>query len=125
MKRNNEFMIQAMNDKPELSQFMKSRFIIGRLFSFVSNKRWKYWFDRWVADEQVKPLMTIPTGRGLYEGELLDANIFSTPLKVPFEDAFAYIPEKYEDYLSNLYKDYMAIPPIEKRESHFVIGLKL
>lgn len=37
---------------------------------------------------------------------------------VPFEDIIAPIPKGYDNYLTNVYGDYMQLPPIEKRISH-------
>ena len=37
------------------------------------------------------------------------------PYKVKFEDLDVFIPADYDKYLTNLYKDYMQLPPLEKR----------
>lgn len=39
---------------------------------------------------------------------------------VPFENLLLPIPKGYDMYLRKLYGDYMAIPPEEKREHHYV-----
>ena len=33
------------------------------------------------------------------------------------------IPNNYDKYLSGLYGDYMQIPPLEKREKHFIVEI--
>lgn len=47
-----------------------------------------------------------------------------TPLYVPFEDDKVPVPEKYDSYLTIAYKDYMKLPPVEKRHSHVPVKLK-
>lgn len=45
------------------------------------------------------------------------AKWFAESLKLPFEDFEVDVPIGYEEYLRNLYGDYMKMPPIEKRKS--------
>ena len=42
-----------------------------------------------------------------------------------FENITVQLPGEYDTYLSNLYGNYMQIPPVEKRERHYIIDLKL
>lgn len=50
--------------------------------------------------------------------EIIPINIFGTPLLYQYEDSFLYGVEKYDDYLKLLYKDYMTLPPEDKRHIH-------
>lgn len=52
------------------------------------------------------------------EREYLDASIFSDTLKMPFESIEVNVPVGYGKYLTQLYGDYMQLPPIEKQVSH-------
>lgn len=47
--------------------------------------------------------------------EIIRKDIFGTPTLYQFETLFLYGPEKIDDYLHNLYGDFMSLPPIEKR----------
>ena len=47
-----------------------------------------------------------------------------TPTKVPFEDTFMVVPEKYDSYLTIAYRDYMKLPPEDKRHTHVPSELK-
>lgn len=47
--------------------------------------------------------------------EIMEKDIFGTPKLYPFEDAFFYGPEYIDKYLSNVYGDFMSLPPIEER----------
>ena len=35
------------------------------------------------------------------------------------------LPGGWDEYLRNLYKNYMELPPVEKRERHFIISIEL
>jgi lipopolysaccharide cholinephosphotransferase len=47
--------------------------------------------------------------------ERVSKKAFESTIKVQFEDGFFDAPIGYEEYLSNLYGDYMQLPPKEKR----------
>ena len=44
--------------------------------------------------------------------------VFGTGKKILFEDIEVVIPEKYDEYLTRLYGDYMTPPPPEKQVGH-------
>lgn len=109
----------------ELGQMMKRRRLLGKLFSFVSHKRWMRWYDRLVCNKDMSGLVGIPTGRKRYNGEVFDSSVFFPPIDSIFEGIRVKIPADYDLYLTNLYHDYMTIPPVEKRESHFIVSVEL
>ena len=43
---------------------------------------------------------------------------FKDGVKVKFEDIEVNVPEKYDEILTNLYGDYMKLPPEEERYNH-------
>ena len=47
-------------------------------------------------------------------------NIMGKPIRLPFEDLFLPVPEHYDEYLTQMFGDYMTPPPPEKQ-----IGLHL
>lgn len=69
--------------------------------------------------------MTVPTGRNHYMKETLPVNTFLPVKKVDFEGTKSYVPGGYDSYLTHLYGDYMKMPPVEKRERHFIVEFKL
>ena len=69
--------------------------------------------------------MTVPTGRNHYLKETLPVEAFLPVKEVKFEGEKAYVPGGYDAYLSHLYGDYMKLPPVEKRERHFIVDFKL
>lgn len=52
------------------------------------------------------------------EREISEKQWFGTPRPVRFEDVLIYVPEKVEKYLTNLYGNYMQLPPAEERLTH-------
>lgn len=53
-----------------------------------------------------------------YEKECMPRQIFGEPVLLEFEGRSFYAPEKYEEYLTRLYGDYMQLPPPEKRQAN-------
>lgn len=102
-----------------------SRCIIGKLFSF---KKAEWWFDR--VDHacnyrRKSSIVCFPTGRKHYFGEILEKEKLFPLIKVSFDGKSFPVFSGYDYYLTNLYGDYMKIPPVEKREKHFVKKLLL
>lgn len=117
--------MEAFKECPEMYSFKKKRILLGKLFSFIGSKRLRHWMDRFVADENLNGLTCVPTSRKLYLGEVQPASYKFPAIKVPFEDYLAKVPKNYHQYLTDMYGDYMKIPPVEKRESHFYMELQL
>lgn len=117
---------EAEKSYPELKAMARKRSLIGHLFSFTSYRKWTFWYDRFVANEDMTGLVGAPTGRKLYNGEIHDHSVFFPVAKATFEGIEVNVPGKTEEYLICLYgRNYMQLPPIEKRESHFVVEFKL
>lgn len=107
-------------------RMMKCRRMLGHLLKIVGHRHWVNAFDRLVRCEKMTRLLSIPTGRKLYKGETLPAEVFWPPRKSKFEGVEVYVPGKPELYLENLYgKDYRQLPPPEKRERHFIVEFAL
>lgn len=116
---------QAIADVPELKSLIKKRRIVGLLFSFLDCRKWMYLFDRLVADDRLTPTVTVPTGRNLYHGEMIESSKLFPTVEVPFEYITADVYHGYDTYLTMMYGNYMQIPPEEKRECHFIKTVKL
>lgn len=56
---------------------------------------------------------------GIYkEREVVKKEILGKPTLYDFEDVQFYGPEKYDEYLTRIYRNYMQLPPVEKRHIH-------
>lgn len=102
---------------------LRLRKFVGFLFSWRSYTKWNLIGDRIASKSYKTDMMTIPSGRKHYFGEIQSKSVFFPPVKHNFESIDANIPNNYDKYLSALYGDYMQIPPPEKREKHFIIEI--
>ena len=116
---------EFMSLDPEALKRYKQRMFIGKLFGIIPHRKWVWWFDQFNAHTKETGLMTIPTGRKHYLGETQPSSIFLPTQKAIFEDLEVNVPADYDAYLTALYSDYMSIPPVEKRERHFVYKFSL
>lgn len=98
---------------------------VGKLFSYRKSSVWFRKIDKDIQckDEKSKDC-TIAVGRKHYFGEIFRRDIIFPARYVLFETIEAPVFHDVEAYLSNMYGDYMKIPPEEKREKHMVLDLK-
>ena len=48
----------------------------------------------------------------------MDRIIFEERIELPFEGHSFMCPKHFDEYLKNIYGDYMTMPPIEKQITH-------
>lgn len=102
----------------------RRRMSIGRLFSFWSIQKWYNILDHAFQYKRKSKLAGIPSGRKHYFGEICTRSTFFPATKGLFEGMKVYLPGDPDAYLTNLFgKDYMELPPVEKREKHFIISI--
>ena len=109
----------------ELKRMMFVRQCMGKVFSFVDHQKWISWYDSFVQSHNMAGLVGIPAGRKLYNGEVFPANVFFPPVKAEFEGMQVNVPSLYKQYLTNLYQNYMELPPVEKHETHFIRSVSI
>lgn len=111
-------------DKNMLRRY-RLKCLLGKLFGIIPHCKWVWWFDRFVACEREDRPLGIPTGRKYYAGEIFPREVYVPAREAEFEGVKVHIPNQYDPYLRNLYKDYMQLPPVEGRERHFCVKLQL
>lgn len=111
-------------DKDMLRRY-RFKCMLGKLFGIIPHRKWVWWFDRFVACDRDDLPWGIPTGRKYYAGEIFARDVYMPAREAEFEGLKVFIPNQYDPYLRNLYKDYMQLPPVEKRERHFCVKLQL
>lgn len=105
--------------------FLKIRSITGKVFSW---KKPEAWFDLVDSAIQYKAsrLLTSATGRHHYFGEIYPKKVFFPLTEIEFIDHKFYAPGNWKRYLEGNYgKDFMVLPAVEKRESHFITEISL
>ena len=107
-----EYMLSSQG-----ANYYKLRMLLGKLFSFRTAEQWFTSFDKFVQGK-VSSILTVPSGTKKYAGEKLQIDVVKPLQKVPFEDTEIYVFNDFDWYLTNLYGDYMKIPPEEKRVTH-------
>ena len=120
-----EHLKEFMSLDPNMKRRYRIKCILGKIFGIIPHRKWVWWFDRFVASDRTDRPWGIPTGRKYYNGEIFPREVFVPARKAEFEGIQVYIPNDYDPYLRNLYKDYMQLPPADKRERHFIIELQL
>ena len=124
-KFRNPFMKNQFNRNSKQKIVYKSRLLIGALFGVIDYKTWYNQYDKIAQTNKEGNIWTIPTGRKHYSGETQEKSVFIPTQKSVFEGVEVNLPNDVDGYLKNLYGDYMKIPPVEKRERHFIIDFKI
>ena len=116
---------EYMNLDPELKKRYRFKLFLGKITAFASHAKWIYWFDKFVSSSKAGHPWGIPTGRKYYNGEIFESSVYVPVRKAKFEGLEVNVPNDTHRYLSNLYKNYMELPPVEKRERHFICEFEL
>ena len=53
-----------------------------------------------------------------YKKQCMNESIYGTPVLLPFEGREYYAPNRYKDYLTQLFGDYMKLPPKEQQKAN-------
>lgn len=62
-------------------------------------------------------------GRTRFSTSFTEKAIYGKPLRVPFEDTFLPVPEHYHEYLTQMFGDYMKLPPAEQQKGLHLISV--
>ena len=120
-----EHLKEFMSLDPGMQRRYRFKCLLGHIFGIIPHRKWVWWFDRFVASDREDRPWGIPTGRKYYNGEIFPRSVYMPAREAEFEGIKVYIPNDYDPYLRNLYKEYMQLPPVEKRERHFIVKLQL
>ena len=126
-------LLSYKNNSPVLKDIMKMkkeayfsywlRRSIGFLFSFVSYQSWAKLYNTLVCCREESAVYHDPTGDYRWKGYSRD--ILFPAVKTKFEGYDVYVPHKVKEYLQSEFgKDYMSLPPIDKRPQHYAEEFK-
>lgn len=117
---------QYWNTTSSGRRFYNRRIFWGQLFSFYPAWKWYNILDKLCNYKKKTGLVSIPTGRRHYFGEMQNIEVFFPVQLGEFEGLDIYLPNNYDTYLKSLYgDDYMQIPPEEKRERHYFLDVRV
>ena len=108
------------------SQYVPKNFFkrfIKRLYQKICRcigvKRWVKWLDK-VAQkypfEKGKYVANMMSQYG--KKEIMHKKSFDSYIEMPFEDEKFLVIKGWEEYLTNIYGEYMKLPPVEQRKGH-------
>ena len=125
LEHRNERIEAFMSKTDEGKRAYGRRLMFGKLLSFKNTQQWYDAVDKAFQYKKKTGLMGIPSGRGHYFGEIRPRSTFLPVSKGTFEGHIVNLPGNPDDYLSNLFgANYMELPPIEKREKHFIVDIQ-
>lgn len=91
--------------------------VIGRL---IPVKTYRKMMDRFLKKNGFYESISGGNFSGHWEDrEIMDRNIYGEPQLIEFEGGLYYGVEHPHEYLTQLYGDYMTMPPLEEQLSHF------
>ena len=116
---------EAMMSKLSTRLYYYIRQTVGFCFSIISHKALCDMFDSFVSrHREGTKRATVATGLKKYKGETLDYDVWFPFSRGMFCGHEVNLPHDSHRYLTEIYGNYMQLPPVEKRETHPVVRLK-
>ncbi|TCS76632.1 lipopolysaccharide cholinephosphotransferase [Muricomes intestini] len=117
---------ELINLEGRVLNYTKSKLIIGKLLKVISLKKWIEWCDFWYSccKDNNSKMVSIPTGRKHFSGEMYLRSEMCIFRKEKFETENFNVPIYAEKYLEFFYGNYMELPPVGKRERHLFLELR-
>ncbi len=117
----------AYYDDPKFLKIVKIKIFLGKCLGFFKLNRWCRIADAWASKckNSSSRLVSFPSGRKHYFGEIFSRASALPPRSVAFESLSLSSMADPKEYLSALYGDFSVIPPAEKRERHMILEFDL
>ena len=101
--------------------------LIGKFFCFLPLKKWASINAGWnsMCKNENSKYVVCPTGIKHYFHEIFLREEYCIAEMLHFEDTELRVIKDYDKALTRLYGDYMKMPQVEKRETHFCLEIDL
>ena len=112
---------ERSKDHAELKKYSQKRKFMGFFASIMPIKFWCWCRDRLLRGKKDHEKYVV-------SGDIfrfIDKSDFDDLALYEFEGRLFYGPKNYDKVLSSIYKDYMILPPENKRERHIIVNLDL
>lgn len=121
------YLLNLTQGNKEAKKIFKTKIRIGRIFCFLSLRKWILIYDWWnrICKNERTKYVTVPTGRKHFFGELYEREDFYEQTRGKFEGRNWKIPKAYDKYLTKMYGNYMELPDKEHRERHVLVEFEL
>lgn len=101
-----------------------AKLLVGWTFGIIPAWKWYNIADRALQYKRYEGLWGICSGRKHYFGEIFSKEDYLPVVYEEFEGRQVPVPHSIDAYLTNLYHDYMQLPPEDKRERHFISDIR-
>ena len=124
--RHQDHILKFALGSKELEKTIKKKALLGKCFSFLSLTSWAKLTDGWhcIIKSNKTKMVTVPSGRKHYFGEIYYRDAFIETDIAEFEGHHWNVPRDIEGYLTQLYGNYMQIPPEDEREKHVFLKVE-
>ena len=125
--KNRKYFLDLVKNDKETTKIFKTKIMIGKIFSFLTLRRWTIIYDCWnrMCKNDKSKYVVVPTGRKHFFGEMYEREDFYEETKMEFEKKIWNIPKNYDKYLTHMYGDYMKLPKKENIEKHALMEFEL
>lgn len=122
----NEFL-HLTRENPEARRVIYKKILLGIPYAIAPAFFYKRLQKRMKrCKNNTSKYVVIPSGRGHFGGEIYERKKFCETEEIPFEDTTISVTKDYDQYMKRLYgRDYMQLPPEEKREEHVLYRFQI
>ena len=118
------YYIDEIDPSRKRKSYEKILIFIGKILptkKIINPKKRLAKIDKLLKKQDIEKSNNIGTIMGAYRTrEIVPKEYFGTPTKYKFEDIYLTGPEKYDEYLTHMYGDYMTPPKDKNTNSHIV-----
>ena len=122
---NRQELSRFIGNNPGLKKYYEKRSRLGGILQIIPKKKWLTTAFRTMGmcKNSSSRMVSIPAGSKQYFEEMYPRNPFCKTETMQFEQRDVEVSVWWDGYLSTLYKNYMEIPPVEKRGKHAFLEL--